>query len=70
MVHISYVWLYTRVCVCVCVWQLGEVELSLKFRAGSPIEDLATGFIRAPKGCQVHRDSATLIKSTKDPLII
>lgn len=52
----------------VCV--LRGVELSLQFRASFPIKDLETGFVRAPKVCQVQRDSLTLIKLTKDSLII
>lgn len=63
VVHISYV------CVCVCIGEgsgLPGLELSLQFRAGFPTEDLGTGLVRAPKGCQFHRDSPTLIKPTED----
>lgn len=62
--------IYVFVCKYVCLGGLGEIELSLQFRAGFPTEDLETEFIRAPKGCQVHRDSLTLIKPKKDSLMI
>lgn len=37
--------------VCACVYQrrLGEVELSLQFRTGFPVEDLETRFVTVPK---------------------
>lgn len=63
------------ICVCMCVWTcvcMGEgsgfpgLELSLQFRAGFPTEDLGTGLVRAPKGCQFHGGSPTLIKPTED----
>lgn len=61
--------IHVFVCMYVCLGGLGEVELLLQFRAGFLSEDLETEFIRALKGCQVHRDSPRLINDLECQLL-
>lgn len=66
MCYCVYISVYRHLYACTYI---GD-KIAITNQADFPIEGLATGLARAPKGCQVHKDSPTLIKPTKISLII